>query len=151
MDNMPDNRLPRMIYLRVLETLDKAKKSLITLKAAGLDFDQLSVIGRTPEETGTTLLTNFTKLCGPSVGLGILHIPNVGKTFVAGSLSSLLLNIIDGKALGSIEGGLLGIFEGYGVETKASLQYISHLKNGKFLVIVKGNATELKLLKDVLN
>lgn len=64
----------------------------------------------------------------------LINISDIGQVYVTGSLSSLLLEKIDGKALGSIEGSLQGILHAYGLSNKQSKHYLRSLKQGKIII-----------------
>ncbi|WPP50610.1 hypothetical protein [Catalinimonas niigatensis] len=120
-------------YLKICSTLDEGEEIVRNFKNRKPPLEHLSVLGKVtgflePENTAS-----FAKLT--STAIHLLYVSDIGKIFVAGPLSSLLLEKIDGKALGSLEGGLVGILNGYGVSKNKTLHYLDHLRNGKLMVM----------------
>ncbi|WPP51948.1 hypothetical protein [Catalinimonas niigatensis] len=133
------------LYLKVCHTLAEGEESARNLRNRHPPLEHLSVLGKVSglEEQGLYHTSAcFTHLT--STKSHILDISGIGKIFVAGSLSSLLLEKIDGKALGSLEGGLMGILNGYGLNSKKTSYYLEQLRNGKLVVIGWEYASLLK-------
>ena len=55
----------------------------------------------------------------------------------------MLLGSMEGVVAGAAGGGLLGALVGWGVSKKHILKYEEHLKSGKYLLMVHGNADEV--------
>lgn len=124
------------LYLRVCNTLAEGEESTRKLKNRHPPLEHLSVMGK----VGGFTALDFRQASAcfahlTSAKIHILDISGIGEIFVAGSLSSLLLEKIDGKALGSLEGGLTGILNGYGLSHKKTAYYLEQLRNGKLVVI----------------
>lgn len=123
-------------YLKICGTLSEVETIVRELNSRNPPLGHLSVLGKvadfSEQDFGCTI-ASLTRLT--STAIHLLHAADLGKIFVSGALSSLLLEKIDGKALGSLEGGLVGILNGYGVNHKKTSHYLKHLKEGKLLVI----------------
>jgi hypothetical protein len=133
------------LYLKVCNTLAEGEASVRNLQNRHPPLEHLSVLGKVSgfkELDFRHASACFTHLT--STKIHILDISGIGKIFVAGSLSSLLLEKIDGKALGSLEGGLIGILNGYGLSHKKTTHYLEHLRNGKLLILGWEYASLLK-------
>jgi hypothetical protein len=124
------------LCLEICHTLTEGEGVIRALKNRHPPFTHLSVLGKTSgmsAEDFTKATACFSHLT--STATHILDISGIGEIFVAGPLSSLLLEKIDGKALGSLEGGLRGILNGYGLSNKKTFHYLEHLRNGKLMVM----------------
>ena len=77
-------------------------------------------------------------LLGLCVGAAFLVLPGVGPIVVAGPLSAAVLAGIEGAIAGTALGGLAGALVGWGVPKEKALKYETHVKGGKFLVIIRG-------------
>lgn len=117
------------LYIKTCSTLTEGESTVRNLKNRNPPLEHLSVLGK---------VSSFTSACFAhltTTAIPIIDISGIGKIFVAGPLSSLLLEKIDGKALGSLEGGLMGILNGYGLSSKKTFYYLENLRNGKLMVI----------------
>ncbi len=124
------------LYLKVCDTLAEGEEEAQNLKTLHPPLDHLSVMGKIngfAEQDFRYISACFAQLT--STKIHTIAISGIGEIFVAGSLSSLLLEKIDGKALGSLEGGLWGILSGYGLSNKKIFCYLEHLRQGKLVVI----------------
>jgi hypothetical protein len=86
-------------------------------------------------------------------GAAFLWIPGFGHLIVAGKLASLLLGILggmEGAVIGSAYGGVLGALAGWGVAKEHIFKYEEHVRAGKHLVIVHGDAEEVAQARSIL-
>ncbi len=123
-------------YIKVCSTLQESEDMLRDLKNRNSPLGHLSVLGSVAdfsEQYFGCTIAGLSRLTSRAVHL--LHTTDLGSIFVSGSLSSILLERIDGKALGSLDGGLIGILNGYGVNHKNISLYLKHLRTGKLMVI----------------
>ncbi len=142
--NHPVKKLKINLYLKVCNTDQEVEGFIRKMKQQNKDsLDHISVLGKVrtcPDPAFTRPAPYINHF--HATDIDYIHIPEIGKVFVTGYLSSLLLEKIAGKALGSLDGGLVGILTGYGVTNKKSLQYIEHLKQGKHIVVTWEYAKE---------
>lgn len=144
-DRLEQHKWKIHLYLKVCNTLAEGEASVRNLQNRHPPLEHLSVLGKISDfsdEDFRHILTCFKYLT--SAAVHVIDIAGMGKIFVAGSLSSLLLEKIDGKALGSLEGGLMGILNGYGLSPKKTNYYLEHLRNGKLLILGWEYASLLK-------
>ena len=135
----PVRKLKINLYLKACSTFYEVECAIKELKHPHDHMEYISVIGKVADHEVREFTGSSTFLSHIyAIKTDYLSIPEVGNIFVAGPLSSLLLEKIDGKALGSLEGGLIGILTGYGVAHKKSLKYLEDLKQGKFIVVARG-------------
>ena len=123
------------------------------LHEAGIPMSDLSIIGRgsqtTEEPIGFVSANDFTTagaatgawvggLLGLCVGAAFLVLPGIGAIVVAGPLSAAILGGIEGALAGTALGSLGGALVAWGVPKEKALKYETHVKGGKFLVVVRG-------------
>jgi len=89
-------------------------------------------------------------LCSLLVGAAFLWIPGVGPLLVAGRLAALLFAGVEGALAGAATGGLLGALANWGIAEEHILEYESHLRGGKYLVIAYGTAEEVEQAHTIL-
>ena len=124
------------LYLEICQTLTEGEGVIRALKNPHPPLTHLSVLGKTSGMSAEDFMHTtscFSLLTSNTPH--ILDISGIGEIFVVGPLSSLLLEKIDGKALGSLEGGLSGILNGYGLSNKKTFHYLEHLRKGKLMVM----------------
>ena len=80
----------------------------------------------------------FGGLFGLCVGAAFLVLPGIGPIVVAGPLTAALVAGIEGALAGTALGSLAGALVGWGVPREKALKYETHVKGGKFLVVVRG-------------
>ena len=121
------------------------------LHKEGFALGDLSIVGRdfqtTEEPYGFVNLGDYAKagagtgalfggLFGLFVGAGFLILPGLGVVVVAGPIAAAFLAGIEGGFAGTLLGGLAGALIGWGVPRDRVLKYETHVKGGKFLVLV---------------
>ncbi|MGP0067844.1 MAG: general stress protein [Isosphaeraceae bacterium] len=131
-----------------------AEHALQKLHQAGFAMCDLSIVGRdlqTTEEpvgfvsasdyatAGAKTGASFGGLLGLLVGAAFLILPGIGPVLVAGPLAASLLAGIEGAIAGTALGSLTGALIGWGIPKEHALKYETHVKAGKFLVLVRGN------------
>lgn len=80
-------------------------------------------------------------------GIGVFAIPGFGFLYGAGAL----VGIIAGLDLGLIAGGVISLLSFMGLKEEEVVKYEEHLKEGKFMVIVKGSKEEIEKAKNILH
>jgi len=89
-------------------------------------------------------------LLGTSPEFGFFTNPDLGTVFIAGSLTSMFLHEIEGKALGAMSAGSYGILRGLGAYQIQAESFLKLLTNGNYLLIVRGFDDELSVLEELL-
>jgi hypothetical protein len=89
-------------------------------------------------------------LYGLLIGAAFLWIPGFGPLIVAGPLAAALAETVGVIAAGATAGGVLGALVGWGVAREHVVRYEDLLKQGKFLVIVRGGADEVYKAYEIL-
>jgi uncharacterized membrane protein len=86
---------------------------------------------------------------GLLVGAAFLILPGVGPVLAFGPLSVALLGGLEGALAGAAFGGLTGALVGLGVSRDKAIRYESEVKAGKFLVTLRGDATQIQRAKSL--
>lgn len=131
-----NKKLKIQLYVKICSTISEGEDIVRDLKNRNPPMGHLSIMGKVAgfsEQDFSCTTDGLAKLTSTTIHL--LHTADLGKIFVSGALSPLLLEKIDGKALGSLDGGLVGILNGYGVNHKKTSHYLKHIKEGKLMVI----------------
>ncbi len=89
-------------------------------------------------------------LFGILVGAAFLWIPGVGPLVVAGPLATSFLGMLEGAALGSASGGLVGALLGFGLSRDRALKYESVVRAGHYLVLVHADEAHSGTARQVL-
>jgi hypothetical protein len=149
----------------IFESHDQAEKAILELQKSGFDMKKLSIIGKdfqTVEKplgfitTGT--VANEGARCGAwtggifglLIGAAFLIVPGVGPLIIMGPFAATLLAGIEGALAGGAFGGLTGALVGLGVSKTHAIRYEAEVKAGKFLVMQKGDATQVQKAKTIL-
>lgn len=94
-------------------------------------------------ERGATIGAIAGGLAGLAFGTALIVLPIAGPVFIAGPLFAALAGGAEGAIAGGVIGGLGGALAGWGVPEASARGYEHHVKQGKFLVVVRGNAARI--------
>jgi len=121
---------------------------------------ELSVLGRTSKlfsaqgkaiiGNGKTLKKHLADLTPVGSEFRSFYNPEIGDIFIIGPLSSIFLNDLEGKSLGTLSMGPYGILRGLGISQKKANAHLSALKKGGYLMMVRGFHDQLEDLKNLL-
>lgn len=129
-----------------------AEHAIRHLCEAGFPLEQLSIVGRevrqTEEPIGRHYRGNYIEvaaetgafvgfLSGLAIGVGFLILPQLGPILIAGPLAAALLGGVEGGTAGAVVGGLAGALIGWQVPKERAITYETHVKGGKFLIVVR--------------
>ncbi len=132
----------------------EAELAVKQLHEAGFALEDLSIVGRDFQETdkpvgfislgkdakaGAEAGAWYGGLFGVFIGAGFFVLPQLGLLVAAGPITMALLASIEGGAAGAALGSLAGALVGWGFPKDRALEYESHVKGGKFLVIVRSS------------
>ncbi|MGJ8548970.1 hypothetical protein [Winogradskyella wichelsiae] len=119
---------------------------------------QISVLGKLEaDKTNSSFLNaknDLQQYCEQNLKLssnfGIILNPEIGTFFIAGFLAPMFLQEINGKTIGSMSTGLLGILSGLGINQNNVSTYLKVLEKGNYLLILRGSNTVLNKLESQL-
>jgi uncharacterized membrane protein len=149
----------------VYEDHDRMERAVRRLHDEHFDMRDVSIVGRdfqtNNEPVGFVAKGDYVQagaeigafvggifaLC---IGMGFLILPGVGFVIVAGPVAAALLAEIEGMAAGATVGGLVGALVAWGVPRRQAVEYQDHVKSGKFLVLVRGDAQKIEHARSVL-
>ena len=144
---------------------DAAERTVKHLHESGIPMGDLSIVGRgsqtTEEPVGFVSEADYATagaatgawlggLLGLCVGAAFLVLPGIGPIVVAGPLSAAVLAGIEGALAGTALGSLAGALVGWGVPKEKALKYETHVKGGKFLVVVRGEPEVVARIRGLL-
>ncbi|MFN2378153.1 MAG: DUF3341 domain-containing protein [Candidatus Binatia bacterium] len=135
--------------LCIATTLNQARNITDSLKSAGFNQDDISVLLADEEETSHFARTEDTRVpegaatgasaggllggaLGWLVGAGALAIPGAGPFLAAGPI----LSALGGLAVGATAGGVGGALVGVGIPDEDAKRYESRLRDGNILISV---------------
>jgi hypothetical protein len=131
----------------------------------GISRHDLSIVGRdfqvTEEPVGFVSAGDYAKagaatgacfggLVGLCAGAAFLVLPGVGPVVLAGPIASAVMGGLEGAMAGTALGALAGALVGWGVPENRALKYETHVKGGKFLVLVRGKPEVIRRARNLL-
>ncbi|MEZ4970641.1 MAG: hypothetical protein R2814_13485 [Flavobacteriaceae bacterium] len=160
---MMDLRVNKSVYVFLLRDyghLEMLRKAIGTILANGIGRPQISVLGK----FGNNLTINGKKEFGQELGLntygnavlkskvnfGVFPNAEFGTLFIAGGLASQFLFDISGSPLGSMWAGPYGILRGLGLTEYKVNFYLKLLKEGHFILLVRGRPKQLQWIEEKL-
>ena len=153
------------IAVAVYDTHTKAEDAVKALQRAGFDMTKVSIIGRgyhTDEHVVGFLNAGdrakvFGKfgafwggLMGVLFGSAMMFIPVVGHLIVLGPLAAALVGGLEGAVVVGGLSALAGALMAVGIPKDSVLRYETALKADKFLLVVHGDAQEIKRAHELL-
>jgi hypothetical protein len=145
----------------VFPTHERAIEAVKLLDKNGFNMKHVSLVGQASmQEDHITVESNAGKMNTPVLvgagagiiagiltGIGVFTIPGFGFLYGAGAV----VGAIGGFDLGIIGGGLLSIGATIGLKDEQVVQLEKHLKEGKFVLIVKGPVDEVEKAEHILH
>lgn len=153
------------IAVAVYDNHTQAESAVKALQRAGFDMKKLSIIGRdyhTEEHVVGFLNAGdrakyFGKfgafwggLMGMLFGSALFFVPVVGHVIVLGPLAATVFGGLQGAVLVGGASALVGALSAIGIPRDSVLRYETALKSDKFLLIVHGDAREIKRAHELL-
>ncbi|MHB1290849.1 MAG: general stress protein [Sulfuricella sp.] len=154
------------IAVAVYDNHIQAESAVKALQRAGFDMKKLSIIGRdyhTEEHVVGFLNAGdrakfFGKLgafwgglMGMLFGSALLFVPVVGHVIILGPLAATIFGGLQGAVLVGGASALVGALMAIGIPKDSVLRYETALKSDKFLLIVHGDAQEIKRAHELLS
>ncbi|MBJ2175689.1 hypothetical protein JBL43_15660 [Aureibaculum sp. A20] len=149
------------IFIKSYSQLGKLVTSIDLLKKDSEIDSQLSILSMFTNEQSfkhkkdqvqfeKQLKEYWKKVLESSIEFGVFKNPEIGTVYIIGSLTSLFMHEINGKALGGISVGLNGILRGLGAKKTHVDTFMEMLNNGDYLLIIRGFDDDLHHLETAL-
>lgn len=154
------------IAVAVYDAHTAAEAAVKALQRAGFDMKKISILGK-DYHTEEHVLGYFNTgervkffgklgafwggLAGMLFGSALMFVPVVGHIIVLGPLAATLLGGLQGAVLGGGATALVGVLSALGIPKDSVLRYETALKADKFLLVVHGDAQEIKRAHEVLH
>ena len=145
----------------VYESHDDAVQAVQTLKDAGYDTKNISVVSKAElvddhihvksdhkvETAEVSVGVAAGSLVGILTGVGVFAIPGLGFLFGAGAL----VGAIAGIEFGLLGSGVVAILSSMGIDKTHADKYEKHLNEGKYLLFVQGDEKSIHHAHEVLH
>lgn len=153
------------LSVAVYDLHTQAEAAVMALQRAGFDMKKISIIGRdyhTEDHVVGFLNVGdrarvFGKLgafwgglMGVLFGSAMMFVPVVGHVIVLGPLAATLFGGLQGAVLVGGISALAGALMAVGIPKDSVLRYETALKADKFMLVVHGNAQEIKRAHELL-
>jgi uncharacterized membrane protein len=150
----------------IFDCHDRAEDAIRELQKSGFDMKKLSIVGKDCHAEENVVgyynagdrMKYWGKLgafwggfWGLLFGSAFFWVPGIGPLLVAGPLVASIVGALEGAVM---TGGLTALGAGLfsmGIPNNSVLQYETHLKNGKLLLVAHGTAEEVARAKDLLD
>ncbi len=154
------NPQQKQIYFKAYDHLSLLEDALKNIKEqVSTDF-QISILGQVVQfyqDRGIEVLKDtdaielyWKKTLDNTFAFGSLYNLEIGEVFIVGALASTFLYEVDGKTLGMLSVGPYGILRGMGASENQVVTHLKLLKEGSYLLIMRGIETELESYKRIL-
>ena len=152
--------------ISVHATHHEAEDAVRTLQKSGFDMQRLSIVGkeyRMQEDVVGYYSTGdrmkawgkvgafWGGIWGMLFGSAFFFVPGIGPLLVAGPLVGWIIGALEGAVMIGGMSVVGAAFYSYGIPEDGILEYETHIKAGKFLVIAHGSPDEMRKAKDALN
>ncbi|MCP4978562.1 MAG: hypothetical protein GY931_20645 [Maribacter sp.] len=121
---------------------------------------ELSILGKTNNllstpnkdsiRNGIAIKTHAREVAKVGKKINFFFNPEIGDIFITGPLTSIFLNDLEGKYLGALSTGPFGILRGLGISRNKATNQLTALKNGGYLIIIRGYDRDLDILANLL-
>lgn len=146
--------------IKVFNTHAEALKAAEVLIENGVDAKSISLIGKAelvddhihvrstePIKDAPALLgAGAGAIVGLLTGLGVFAIPGFGILYGAGAV----IGAIGGFDIGLVGGGIATLLTSLGINKDHVVRYHEHLNEGKFLLMIHGDAAQVEKVEQLL-
>lgn len=148
------------IFFKVFELFSQIENTLKTAESLGIpnsEFSVLKILDTTlPYQSkqwfdmmGQQELDS-NKLLGTGASLGIFKSQEYGLILISGSLASLFLYNVEGKALGELSTGIYGVFRGLGITQESLDLQLNVFKQDSYMLVARTDENLLTKLESLL-
>jgi uncharacterized membrane protein len=154
------------LAVAVYNTHSLAETGVKTLQRAGFEMTKISIIGRDYESeeqvrgyfnTGERMKffgklgAFWGALAGILFGAAFMLVPVVGQVVILGPLAATIVSGLEGAVFVGAAGALAGALTAIGIPKDSVVRYDTALKANKFLLVVHGDAQEIKRAREILD
>ena len=150
----------RRVFLKIYPNFQLIKKAGKILKENIENNLQVSILGKLPKKNlknnkelitaEDAIITNYKAIFKTPINYGIISNSEIGNIYIVGSFTPMFLQEINGKKIGSMPTGPYSILRGLGIDNEKVNTYLNALKNGNYLLILRGYKNKLEQLEDRL-
>ncbi len=150
----------KQIYFKAYEDLSLLETTLKFIKEQHQTDLQISILGKMAQfyrdkdisllKEVDTIKIYWGEMLDNATAFGSVYNPEIGNLFIAGALTPTFLNKVDGKTLGMLSVGPHGILRGIGATEIQATECLNLLKNGNYLLILRGPEDQLENFKKIL-
>lgn len=154
------NTKQKQIYFKAYSNVYQLETALNRIKVEDISDFQISILGKVSQyymDTVNCFSENigpvkayWKSIYGKGLKFGSFFNPELGNIFIVASLVSTFLHKVDGKSLATLSSGSYGIFRGMGVDEYETTECLKTLRNGKYLLIIRGFEENLWQIEHVL-
>ena len=153
------------IAVAVYDLHTRAERAVKALQRAGFDMKRISIIGKDYESEEHVIgflnagdrAKIFGKwgafwggLMGVLFGSAMMFVPVVGHVIVLGPLAAALFGGLEGAVVVGGASALVGALMAVGIPKDSVLRYETAVKANKFMLVVHGDAQEIKRAHELL-
>jgi uncharacterized membrane protein len=150
----------------IFDSHDRAEDAIRELQKSGFDMKKLSIIGKDyhTEENVVGYYTTGDRMkywgktgafwgafWGLLFGSAFFWLPGVGTVLVAGPLVAWIVGALESAAVVGGASALGAALYSAGIPKNSVLQYETHVKNGKLLLVLHGTPKEVERARDLLD
>lgn len=138
--------------LQLMETVEITinESADYELSILGKTKNLLSIPNKDSISNGIAIKTHAQEIVKVGKKFNFFFNPEIGDIFITGPLSSIFLNDLEGKYLGALSTGPFGILRGLGISRNKAIDHLTALKNGGYLIIIRGHDHDLDILERLL-
>ena len=154
------NTNQKQIYFKAYEHLNLLENDINLIKETVSNDLQISILGQISQfyidkkieisEDTDRVKLYWEKTLENEINFGEFYNPEIGNIYVLGNLAPTFLQNINNKTLGMLSAGPYGILRGIGASELQANAYLKQLKNGSYLLILRGLKDNLENLKEIL-
>jgi hypothetical protein len=150
----------------IFESHERAEDAIRELEKSGFDMKKLSIIGRDyhSEENVVGYYTAGDRMMywgklgafwggfwGMLFGSAFFWLPGIGTVLVAGPLVVWIVGALESAVVMGGFSALGAALYSAGIPNNSVLQYETHVKNGKLLLVAHGTSEEVERAKELLD
>lgn len=148
------------IHFKDYKDLSLMENDFKLLKEGGYNPMEISVLGQVGNfNSGHKVVTAkvlnpiemyWRKIIDNNILFGFFDNEEMGNVYIAGPLTPIFLNKLDGKTVGMLSAGPVGVFRGIGAGEKQAEHYLKLLNAGKYLLILRASGEEMPKYVEIL-